>query len=186
MKKLRITLQISILCIVLAAASQVFSATRMPSFALPDVVTGEIVKSSIFEGKTLLITFFATWCPPCIEEIPTLKKLHQAYENRGFSVIGFSVDQGGVKAIQKLIKKWSINDPVILADSKTMQRFGGVYGIPESFLINKKGHVVKRYSGYIPQSTLEKDLKKPAPTLRAGFVKLIKFNLNLSEESLAA
>ncbi len=160
MKKLQTAVQIIVMFVMLTVANQAYSATRMPSFALPDVVTGEIVKSSLFEGKTLLITFFATWCPPCIEEIPTLKKLQKAYHKRGFSVIGLSVDQGGIKGVQKLVKKWSINYPVILADSKTMQRFGGIYGIPESFLINKKGHVVKKYSGYIPQSVLEKDLRK--------------------------
>ena len=86
--------------------------------------------------------------------------LHKKYGKDGFSVVGLSVDQGGKKAIQRLVKKKSINYPILMANSKTMQDFGGVYGIPVSFLVNKRGNVVKKYTGYIAQSVLEKDLKK--------------------------
>lgn len=160
MSRLKSVLQTGLICIFMLAATSVFAATRMPSFLLPDVVSGEIINSDSFEGKTLFVTFFATWCPPCVQEIPTLIKMHESFQERGFSVVGLSVDQGGAKVVKKLVKSKSINYPVMLADSETMQKFGGVYGIPVSFLINKKGHVVKKYTGYIPQSILEKDLKK--------------------------
>ena len=137
-----------------------YSSTRMPRFVLPDAVNGQKTSSSSFEGKALLLTFFATWCPPCIEEVPTLIELQNEYSDDGFSVIGLSVDQGGAKVVKRLIRKKSINYPVLMADAQVMQDFGGVYGIPVAFLINKKGNVVKKYTGYIPKSVLEKDLKK--------------------------
>lgn len=160
MYKSRVIFQTGIVCILLLAATTVFAATKMPSFDLSEVVSGKRISSNSFEGKALLITFFATWCPPCVQEIPTLITLQNAYKNKGFSVVGLSVEQGNVKAVKKIIKKKSINYPVMMADSKTMQKFGGVYGIPVSFLVNKKGNVVKKYTGYIPRSILEKDLKK--------------------------
>ena len=65
----------------------------MPSFELEDVVTGDPITSSSFEGKSLLVTFWATWCPPCIQEIPNLIKLQNEYRDTGFSVVAISVDQ---------------------------------------------------------------------------------------------
>lgn len=153
-------LVVSLFLFVVLSFSSADAATKMPSFVLPDVVTKEKISSSKFSGKALFITFFATWCPPCMEEIPTLIKMQKKYGDSGFSVVGLSVDQGGPKVVKKLVKRKSINYPVLMADSKTMQKFGGVYGIPVSFLVNKRGNVVKKYTGYVPQSTLEKDLKK--------------------------
>lgn len=137
-----------------------YSSTQMPQFELPDAINGEKVSSRTFDGKTLLLTFFATWCPPCLEEVPTLIQLQNEYGDNNFSVIGLSVDQGGARAVKRLIEKKSINYPVFMADSQVMEDFGGVYGIPVAFLVNKKGNVVKKYTGYVPKSILEKDLKK--------------------------
>ncbi len=149
-----------VVCSALVWSTTALSATKMPVFVLPNALDDKKVSSETFEGKTLFVTFFATWCPPCIEEVPTLVDLHKKYGRDGFSVVGLSVDQGGSKAIKRLVKKKSINYPVLMADAKTMQDFGGVYGIPVSFLVNKKGNVVKKYTGYIAKSVLEKDLKK--------------------------
>ena len=160
MSKLRSIIQTVIVCLCVLVTTSLYAATKMPSFTLPDVVSGETVNSSSFKGKSLLITFFATWCPPCIQEVPTLIKLQNSYKDKDFSVIGLSVDQGGSKVVKKLVLKKSINYPVMMADDITMQNFGGVYGIHVSFLVNKKGNVVKKYTGYIAKSVLEKDIKK--------------------------
>lgn len=136
------------------------ASKSMPSFSLPDVVTGDTVDSNIFDGKTLLVTFFATWCPPCMQEIPDLISLQNEYEKKGFSVVALSVDQGGVGVVKKLVEKRSINYPVLLANGATARDFGGVVGIPTSFLINSKGLVVKKYPGYVPHMILENDIKR--------------------------
>ena len=147
------------LCLVLIFATPALATTKMPEFLLPNVLDGKTISSNSFSGKALFLTFFATWCPPCIEEIPNLIQLQDKYGKDEFSVIGLSVDQGGPAVVKKLVVKKSINYPVVMADAQTMQDFGGVYGIPVSFLVNKKGNVVKRYTGYVSLSVLEKDLK---------------------------
>jgi thiol-disulfide isomerase/thioredoxin len=149
-----------LLTLLLSIAQPLQAAVKMPAFSLKDPVTGKIVDSQEFEGKALFVTFFATWCPPCMQEIPTLKKVQKEFGTQGFSVLGLSVDQEGPQVVSKLIKKRSINYPVLMADSKTTRRFGGVYGIPVSFLVNKKGNVVKKYTGYVAHSILIRDLKK--------------------------
>jgi peroxiredoxin len=135
------------------------AATKMPSFALENVLDGKIVDSSSFEGRVLLLTFFATWCPPCLEEVPILVKLQNEMEGAGFTVIGMSVDQQKASVIAKFVEKKAINYPVLLAQSKTTVDFGGIYGIPVAFLVNKAGNVVKKYTGYVDHAVLEKDIR---------------------------
>lgn len=134
-------------------------AVDMPQFSLPSVIDGKVVDSASFTGKALLVTFFATWCAPCRQEIPVLKELHQKYEEKGFSVIALSVDEKGAGVVAELVEQEQIKYPVLMAGKGTPRKFGGIIGIPTSFLINKAGHVVKKYPGYIAHSLLEKDIK---------------------------
>jgi peroxiredoxin len=147
------------LLILLPIISQ--AATKMPSFALESVRDGKIIESNTFKGKVLLLSFFATWCPPCAEEIPTLIKLQNELEDAGFSVVGISVDQQSSAVVAKFVEKRAINYPVLMAGSKTTRDFGGVYGIPVAFLVNKSGNVVKKYLGNVQeqQEILEKDIR---------------------------
>lgn len=138
----------------------VSAASKMPSFSLPDAVTGATVDSSSFAGKTLLVTFFATWCPPCMQEVPDLIDLQDQYGDKAFSVVALSVDQGGPKVVKRLIERRFINYPVLMADGATARDFGGVVGIPTSFLINSRGTIVKTYPGYVSHAVLENDIKK--------------------------
>lgn len=137
-----------------------YSATRMPAFSLKNVITGKEVNSDSFAGKSLLVTFFATWCPPCIQEIPNLIEVQNEFGPRKFSVIALSVDQEGSTVVKRMVEKKNINYPVMMADNRVTRDFGGVYGIPTSFLVNKKGNVVKKYTGYIPHSVLINDIKQ--------------------------
>lgn len=135
------------------------ASTKMPAFVLENVVDGKNVNSIDFQGKALLVTFFATWCPPCMQEIPSLVELQQEFARDGFSVIGLSVDQGGAKEVARLVERQAINYPVLMADAQTAEDFGGVFGIPVSFLVNKSGNVVKQYTGLTPHSVLVKDVR---------------------------
>ncbi len=135
------------------------AAVAMPEFSLPSAVDGNVVNSKSFKGKVLLITFFATWCPPCRQEIPTLIQLYKDLGPKGFAVIGLSVDEGGPKIVAKLIQQEKINYQVLMADRSTARSFGGIAGIPTSFLVNRKGNVVKKYPGFVPHSLLERDIR---------------------------
>jgi thiol-disulfide isomerase/thioredoxin len=133
---------------------------KMVHFNLPSASENTMVDSKQFKGKVLLVTFFATWCPPCIQEIPTLIDLQNSYGAKGFSVIGMSVDEGGVPPVKKLIDRTGINYPVLMADNETARGFGGVTGIPVTFLVNQQGDLVKKYLGYIEHDVLQDEIKK--------------------------
>jgi thiol-disulfide isomerase/thioredoxin len=148
-----------ICCGVIFTVTPMQSATKMPAFKLEEVATGKKIDSTMFAGKSLLVTFFASWCPPCIQEIPTLIKLQKEYGAKQFSVIGLSVDSEK-QVVRDLVSERSINYPVMMADNAITVSFGGVYGVPTSFLVNNKGTVVKRYTGYVPQAVLMRDLEQ--------------------------
>ena len=150
-----LTLALALFCLMASAAQ---AATKMPAFTLPSVKDGAAVKSSAYQGHAILINFFATWCPPCRKEIPDFIKLQKEYGPKGFIVIGISTDQGGASLVDKFAQKMEINYPVLLSDSETPAAFGGILGIPTSFLVNKEGNVVKRYDGYVDHQTLVNDL----------------------------
>ncbi len=162
MKKIQMVVSLFSLFFVLTASfvmvKSVEAGTKMPEFALKSARDGRIVDSSIFSGKVLYITFFATWCPPCVKEVPVLVELQDQLKKVGFSVIGLSVDEEGPATVAGFIEKYAINYPVLMTEFKTTMDFGGVFGIPVAFLVNKKGNVVKRYTGYVQRKVLEKDI----------------------------
>ncbi len=162
MKKTQIAVSLSCLFFVLMFSfpmtADVEASTKMPDFSLKSVRDGRVVDSTVFSGKALYITFFATWCPPCVKEVPVLVELQDQLSNSGFSVVGLSVDEAGLSVVADFVEKNAINYPVLMAEFKTTMDFGGVFGIPVSFLVNKKGNVVKRYTGYVQRKVLEKDI----------------------------
>lgn len=161
MKKLWNVLLIGVFCAVVAVMlpGVVLAATRMPPFDLVSVRDGKTISSNSFQGKVLLLTFFATWCRPCVEEVPTLVRLQTDMADAGFSVVGMSVDQQGPAVVAKFVEKRAINYPVLVAKADTGEDFGGIYGIPVAFLVNKAGNVVKKYTGYVDHQVLEKDIR---------------------------
>lgn len=135
------------------------AAAKMPAFALPSAKDGSLVKSSAYGGQVLVVNFFATWCPPCRKEVPSLVRLQKEFGPKGLTVIGLSTDQGGAAEVDKFARKLEINYPVLMSDYATPQAFGGILGIPTTFLVNREGTVVKRYDGYADEQTLLNDIK---------------------------
>ena len=133
---------------------------QMTDFKKDSLTDNSVVDSKELEGQVLLVTFFATWCPPCIQEIPTFIALQDSYKAKGFSVLAFSVDEGDPAPLQRLIEKYGINYPVLLADLDLTKSFGGVSGIPVTFLVNRKGEIVKKYLGYVGHGVLEEEIEK--------------------------
>lgn len=145
--------------LLLQPGAEALAAKAMPNFSLPSVADKSLVRSEDFKNKVLLVSFFATWCPPCREEIPTFIQLQNELGQNGFSVLAFSVDEGGTETVKNLVEQEKINYPVLMADEAVMAGFGGISGVPISFLVNEKGNVVKSYPGYIPHQLLKQDIE---------------------------
>lgn len=133
---------------------------QLKPFVLPSAIDGAMIDSNSFAGKVLLVSFFATWCPPCRAEAPVFKKLQENFEPQGFSVVGLSMDQDRPKAVAAKLRDWGVNYPVLLADQKVVDSFGDITGIPVTFLVNRAGQVLARYEGLTEHSVLEDAIRK--------------------------
>ncbi len=140
------------------ANQQAMAATPVPHFTLQSAVDGSMIDSAGYNGKVMLVTFFATWCPPCRAEVPALIQLQKEYTPRGFSVVGISVDQSGRDEVSRFIAKNGINYPVVMANDRVTKDFKGIWGIPVSFLVDRSGQIRKRYEGYVEQEIYQKDI----------------------------
>lgn len=138
--------------------NQVESAKLAPSWELADL-EDKTVRSTDFKGKVVVLDFWATWCPPCRAEIPDFIALQKKYTSQGLTVIGVSVDQASLKTVKAFAEKNGINYPVVLADNKIADSFGGIDGLPTTFIIDRKGNIVKQHLGFTPPATIENEVK---------------------------
>lgn len=118
---------------------------------------GRSVNFSGFRGQPLLVNFWATWCPPCIEELPLLNSFHQRHKDRGWQVLGIAVDQPS--AVRKWLERSPLDFPVVLAGlqgtdlSKSLGNRAG--GLPFSVVFGAQGQVLARKLGQVHEADLQ-------------------------------
>jgi len=119
---------------------------KSPDFSLQDF-SGKKVEIKQFKGKIIFLNFWATWCGPCKEEMPSLELLHRQFKEKNFVLLTISVDYEGIKPVQEFINKHQYTFPVLLdPKGETLDLFE-VKGIPTTFLIDKKGKMVGKAIG---------------------------------------
>ena len=119
-----------------------------------------ITSSESLKGKVVLITFFASWCRSCLEEIPLLKKMQTRFGAEDFAIVAMAIDYENIAGIKNLIQKQKINYQVLLADEAVKKDFGGVAILPTMFLVNREGILLKKYFGHIDRDSLVQDIKQ--------------------------
>lgn len=142
-----------------------------PDFALKDG-SGKLVHLSDYRGKVVLLDFWATWCGPCNIEIPWFAEFQRKYKDRGFEVLGISMDDDGWKAITPFVAEKKINYRIVLGDDKTGDQYGGVEALPTTFVIDREGRIASVHVGLSGrkefEDAIEKLLEAPAPATNAG------------------
>jgi len=133
-----------------------------PSFTLKDL-DGENVSLSDFSGKVIILDFWATWCPPCIKEIPHFIELYEQYKDKGCVIVGIALDREGINIVKPFVQKNKIEYPVLISDRQVPQAYGGINSIPTTFVIDSAGNIRKRYVGYRDKSVFEADIKMLLP-----------------------
>jgi peroxiredoxin len=137
-----------------------------PDFALKDA-NGKLVHLADFQGKVVLLDFWATWCGPCVVEIPWFTEFQRKYKDRGFEVLGVSMDDDGWKAINPFVAMKKVNYRVLLGDDKTGDLYGGLEALPTTFVIDRRGRIASVHVGLTSrkdfEDAIEKLLQAPAP-----------------------
>ena len=123
-------------------------------FRLP-TLRGDYLTLFDYRGKVVFLNIWATWCPPCREEMPSMESLYQKLKGRNFELLAVSIDRDGEKVVRPFAAKYGLTFPVLLdPDSKTYRLYG-LTGVPESFIIDKTGVVIHKVIG--PQDWTRKE-----------------------------
>jgi thiol-disulfide isomerase/thioredoxin len=126
-----------------------------PDFSAPSL-EGKAVRLSDYRGKVVLINFWATWCGPCIHEIPWLIELQEKYRERGLVILGVSMDEEGKSVVAPWLEKQRfevngaparVNYSILLGGDPVAEKFGGLIGLPTSLVISRDGRITKRFIG---------------------------------------
>jgi cytochrome c biogenesis protein CcmG/thiol:disulfide interchange protein DsbE len=121
---------------------------------------GKTMRLSSLQGKAVLLNFWATWCEPCKIEMPWLVELQKKYGPQGLQVVGVAMDDASEKIISGFARKMGVNYPVLQGTEPVADLYGGVEGLPVSFVIDRSGKVSDRIMGLVSESVIEDAIKK--------------------------
>jgi peroxiredoxin len=138
-------------------------------FALKDA-DGKPVKLSDYKGKVVLLDFFATWCGPCKIEIPWFMEFERKHKDRGFSVLGVSMDDEGWEVVKPFLQDLNVNYRVVVGNDFTAQAYGGVDALPTTFLIDREGRIAAVHVGLASKKDFENGIEKLLETPAGGIV----------------
>lgn len=130
-----------------------------PDFELKDV-NGKTIRLSDYRGQVVLLNFWATWCGPCKIEIPWFVEFQRTYKDRGFTVIGVSVDEDGWDAVRPFLEARQVNYPVVVSTPEVEMKYGGVEALPMSFLIDRDGLIASTHVGLVTKKTYEEEIRQ--------------------------
>jgi thiol-disulfide isomerase/thioredoxin len=147
--------RIGILCstlfaLFLGCSGNSFSA----DFLLQDML-GKSHRLSDYRGKWVLVNFWATWCPPCLNEIPQLISLHNAHQDKDLSVIGIAMDSGSSGTVADFVQAHGMSYPVVMGNRKITAQIGAVEVLPISYLYNPQGEQVSYQAGEVTRASVE-------------------------------
>ncbi len=128
-----------------------------PALQAVDLV-GKPVNKDNWAGKVVLVNFWATWCPPCREEIPELIALKKEYKDR-LEIVGISEDDDPPASVLKFARQQGMTYPIVMATPQLVDAYGGVPALPTSFLIDTQGRVVQKHSGLYPMERYDLEIR---------------------------
>ncbi len=131
---------------------------KAPQFALTSL-SGNKINLQDYRGKVVLLDFWATWCGPCRIEIPGFVQLQNQFGDQGLRIIGVSMDDGP-QPVREFYQDFHMNYPVVMGNDKLGELYGGILGLPTSFLIGRDGRIYAKHVGLTDVSVFESEIKE--------------------------
>jgi len=131
--------------------------TPVPPVELRDL-DGRAIVSAGWKGKVILVNFWATWCPPCREEIPALVALQEKYRDQ-LQIIGISEDEGSIDGVRRFAAARRINYPIVMLTPELERTFPGVNALPTTFVVDREGRVVQKHVGMLNPTLTERETR---------------------------
>ena len=144
------------MCVAFAADSLLLK--QAPSFVRKDL-SGQRVNLSAYRGKVVLLNFWATWCAPCQLEMPRFASWRMQYGSHGLQILGVSMDDDE-SAARKTCIKLRVNYPVVMGDERLGTLYGGVLGLPVTYLIDRHGRICAKFQGETDLKEMESRIKE--------------------------
>ena len=119
---------------------------RAPDFAVTDL-QGRTVRLSALRGKVVVLNLWATWCAPCVEEMPSIERLWSTLQGDDFALLAVSQDEEGRRSVEPFVQRMKFSFPVFLDPEHEVGDRYGVWGYPETFVIDRNGYVAERVIG---------------------------------------
>jgi len=133
------------------------NAKPAPPFLVNDL-EGNIISTAALRGKVMLLNFWATWCPPCREEIPELIDLATRYKD-SLLIVGVSMDDAPPAAVKRFADSAGINYPIVMGSREMVREYGGVPALPTAFVVDTEGRVVQKHVGLFPAYVYENEVR---------------------------
>jgi len=130
-----------------------------PDFTLAKLGGGQFTLSSL-EGKVIIVNFWATYCPPCRQEIPDFVDLYEKYREDGLEIVGVSLDRGGESAVAAFVEILHVNYTIVFGGQEVVEKYRGIEYIPTTFVIDRDGNIAKKYVGFKSKEVFEAEVKK--------------------------
>jgi thiol-disulfide isomerase/thioredoxin len=144
----------------------------VPVKALTDL-DGKPVSIEAARGKVVLLNFWATWCGPCREEIPTLVALQQHYADK-LMIVGISIDTRPPAEVKTFASELAINYPIVMSTPEMERAFGGISSVPATFVVNRDGQIVQRHIGTLNPPVIEHEIRSLAGLPTDAVTKIVK------------
>jgi cytochrome c biogenesis protein CcmG/thiol:disulfide interchange protein DsbE len=140
-------------------AKAVTGRKAAPDFTL-EHATGQPVRLADYKGKVVLLNFWATWCGPCKVEIPWFMEFEKSYRDRGFAVLGVSMDDDGWQAVKPYLAAQRVNYRIALGNDRVSELYGGIDSLPTTVLIDREGRVASVHLGLVSRSECATEIQQ--------------------------
>ncbi len=143
-------------------SQKIYKEINLPEFNL-ETIDGTKISSNNLQGKILVIDFWATWCTPCRKAIPDLIELKNEFGNKDFEILGISIDEftrNTKSEVKPFVESLNVNYTIAYGTVDLIKKFDNLTSIPTTFIVSKKGKIVKKFLGTVPLSLLKSEILK--------------------------